>query len=583
MTNSFAFAPHRASIPMALVLLFAFCPSALPETPQPVQQAAVTLSWDKSTSPSRPLLMGQNWVNIPTWTNAYDDSRNAFYPEVTAALKEESPTVMRFPGGLFGNAFHWQQTIGPTARRTPYNFRHIGGADCPASTGADEFMELIRPVPDCEGLNIVNISGSRTCGGGTAEEAAAWVAYCNGKPADTGRIGVDSAGKDWKTVGYWAAKRAENGHSAPYRVKFWELGNEVNQGPDGKPTGPASVDYLLAAEEYVRRAKRYIAAMRKVDPSIKIGMVGWTDYLEAIGGGKDLASPKGGAPWLATVIPALRKQTDFFIYHYYNHIAPDTSTFANPHVYCQAVLGYANAFCAPRLAKLATLLREKAGGMPIWVTEYNRVLDWRMGEEAVLQQYNLLSGLAAADMMMVNIQEPSVESAEFFEFCGGMGTVWAGNGKTVLGLQSERGRVIRHPSHWVFGLFSRSFREPKGVILKPEVRCGSYTVLGFTVPALNAVAIGSQEDRQIDLLLLNRNIEAAVDCRISLAEIAGKVRAVTAVELNSWEPASAEPLFDNNFRKQKVFVKKIESPEIANGVIRAKLSPHSLTRYRIAL
>jgi hypothetical protein len=83
-------------------------------------------------------------------------------------------------------------------------------------------MELIRPVPDCAGLNIVNISDSRTCGDGTAEEAAAWVAYCNGKPADTTRIGVDSAGKDWQTAGYWAAKRAENGH---LELNSWEPGS----------------------------------------------------------------------------------------------------------------------------------------------------------------------------------------------------------------------------------------------------------------------------------------------------------------------------------------------------------------------
>jgi alpha-L-arabinofuranosidase len=582
MKNATGFAPHRRSIPIGLAAWLVLNLPLFSAAPQAAEEATVAISLDDVTSPSRPLLVGQNWVNIPVWTNAYDESRREFYPEVTAALVEESPTVMRFPGGLFGNAFHWRQTIGPVAGRTPFDFQCIGGASCAAVTGADEFMKLIGPVPGCQGLNIVNISHSRRFGDGTAEEAAAWVAYCNGMTEDTTTIGVDAAGGDWHSVGYWAARRTENGHPAPYRVKYWELGNEINQGPAGKPEDPQSLDYLLSAGEYVARAKRYVPAMRKADRSIKIGMVGWTDFLDATGNGRDLASPKGGGPWLATVIPTLRPDTDFFVYHYYNHLAPDPRTFPTDRVYCQAVLGYAHAFGAPRLAKLAALL-DKAGPLPIWVTEYNRVLDWHAGQQAVLHQYNLLSGLAVADMMMVNIQQPAVQSAEFFEFCGGMGTVWAGSGKTVFGVQSERGRVVRHPSHWVFALFSRSFREPRGVILKPIVRCGSYTVLGYTVPVLNAVAVSLAGNRQIDVFLLNRSVDTTIDCRILLPELAGKAKTVSAVELNCWDPDSVNPLLANNFHGQKVFVKKVDSPRIEDGALRGRLSPHSLVRCRIRL
>jgi alpha-L-arabinofuranosidase len=525
--------------------------------------------------------VGQNFVNVQPWNRAYDEAHHAFFPEVTAALREERPTVMRFPGGLFGNTFHWYQTIGPVAQRPPYDFRAMGRGLQPALTGADEFMKLIEPVPDCQALNIVNISRSKRIGDGTAEEAAAWVAYCNGRAQDTTTIGVDYLGKDWKTVGYWAGKRAENGHPAPYNVKYWELGNEINQAPDPDPNDPNNTEFLLTAEEYVERSRQFIAAMRKVDPAIKIGLVGWTDVLEATAKDGDRPSSKGGGPWLATVIPALKSQTDFFVFHHYNPVTPDISPERD--VYPKAVLGYSEAIFVPRLARLVKVLKEKAPGMPVWVTEYNRVLSWQKGEQTVREQYNLLSGLAVADMLMAMIREPAVANADFFEFIGGMGTVFAGDGTSYLGTRYEWGQVVRSPSHWVFSLFSEPFRQSGGVILKPDVRCGSETVLGYTFPMFNAVAVSRKGNKQIDILLLNKNIDAAVECAITFPDIAGKVRSIAAVELNSWEPNSPTPLFDDNLRTQKVWIKGIEPPTVRGGTITGKLAPHSLVRYRISL
>ena len=44
-----------------------------------------------------------------------------------------------------------------------------------------------------------NLDGS---GGGEPLEAAAWVAYVNGKTSNMLAIGKDSKGNDWKTVSY---------------------------------------------------------------------------------------------------------------------------------------------------------------------------------------------------------------------------------------------------------------------------------------------------------------------------------------------------------------------------------------------
>lgn len=81
-----------------------------------------------------------------------------------------------------------------------------------------------------------NLNGD---GGGEPAEAAAWVAYMNGKPDNPQVIGKDSKGNEWKTVGYWASLRAsaplatDDGfnalrikHPAPIGILLWTVGFE---------------------------------------------------------------------------------------------------------------------------------------------------------------------------------------------------------------------------------------------------------------------------------------------------------------------------------------------------------------------
>jgi len=542
----------------------------------PLGSADVTLSPRRAVGPARPLLMGQNFVdNIPRH-HAWDPAAGDWLPDVKAALAEESPTVMRFPGGLYANQFHWAQTIGPLAQRPLMGWRDLP-KPVPATVGADEFMSLIAPLPNCKALITVNISRCAKEGPGTAQEAAAWVAYYNGAADNPTAIGVDELGTDWRTVGYWAKQRAANGHSAPYGVPYWELGNEVNQGDH------ATDDFLLTAEEYVQRGREYLALMKKVDPTIKVGIVGWSDVLEekSRAHGGDVACGKGGGPWLATVLPAFRGQADFFVFHHYNSVQPDISR--DRRVYWQAVLGFAEAIMAPRLDRLVKVLAEHADSLPIWVTEYNYIVDWHQGEAAVRDQYRLASGLAVADALMVMARQPTVASAEFFEFIGGMGTVYAGDGKTVIGIHTEPGKVLRHPSHWVFQMFRESFGQPGATILAPDVRCDSYAVMGYTVPRLGAAAVSLDGGRRIDVLLLNRNLDNPIDCTLAGPELAGRITAAEAVELNSWDPASRAPLADDNAAGQKVFAKPVAPPRVEGGVVRGRLAPHSLTRWRLTL
>ena len=145
----------------------------------------------------------------------------------------------------------------------------------PGDIGTDEFIAFSRRM-GAEPSITVNIEGR----GATAEEAAAWVEYCNG-PA-TSKYG---------------ALRAANGHPEPYGVKYWELGNEI--------WGDWVRGHTDAAT-YARNYVRYQQAMRAVDPSIEFIAVGDND----MAWNRTVLRTAGGVDRLPRDPPLLRAQGD---------------------------------------------------------------------------------------------------------------------------------------------------------------------------------------------------------------------------------------------------------------------------------
>ncbi len=168
-------------------------------------------------------------------------------------LSELGPTVLRYPGGLTANNFNWKEGIGPITERDP----NYGGTGIPQAFGTDEFLQYCEEL-GAEAIFVVNVSyaGKRA---GSVQDAADWVEYCNA-PNDGSNPG---GGTDW------AAVRAANGHKEPYGVKYWELGNE---------------ETFPGFDDYARRIQTYSAAMKAIDPTIKVGAISSGTGLDAIYG-----------------------------------------------------------------------------------------------------------------------------------------------------------------------------------------------------------------------------------------------------------------------------------------------------------
>jgi len=172
---------------------------------------------------------------------------NGFRKDVLALLRDLRLGVLRWPGGNFVSNYHWADGIGPKDTR-PRRPELAWGAEESNRFGTSEFLGYCAEL-GTEPYICLNM------GTGSLEEALAWIEYCNG----TGQT-------------YWAQRRRENGHPAPYGVRYWGLGNEMY--------GDWQVG-ALSAEEYVRTATRWARAIKRLDPGavlVSCGMNGWNDW-----------------------------------------------------------------------------------------------------------------------------------------------------------------------------------------------------------------------------------------------------------------------------------------------------------------
>ena len=164
------------------------------------------------------------------------DNINGWRADTTRILRTLHSGIWRLPGGNFLSDWDWHGAVGPRDRRAPM-FDHAWSAMQTNDLGMDEYMELTR-ILGVEPYVTVN------AGLGDANSAAEEVEYLNGSPESE-----------------WGAKRAANGHSAPYGVKFWNIGNE----PYGWwQIGKTTLDYFLM------KHNEFAAAMCSRDPSITL-------------------------------------------------------------------------------------------------------------------------------------------------------------------------------------------------------------------------------------------------------------------------------------------------------------------------
>ncbi len=154
-----------------------------------------------------------------------EDNLQGWRRDVVRAIQEVRPAIIRWGGSTVDPGhYRWKNGVGDRDLRTPWLNENWGRLD-PNDVGIDEFCQFCE-LTESEPLVCISFADG-------VQSAADLVEYCNGD-----------------TTTPWGAKRAANGHPAPYHVQYWQVGNEISGNNPG----------------YLNRIAEFIAAMKKADP-----------------------------------------------------------------------------------------------------------------------------------------------------------------------------------------------------------------------------------------------------------------------------------------------------------------------------
>ncbi|GLQ56881.1 alpha-L-arabinofuranosidase C-terminal domain-containing protein [Devosia nitrariae] len=182
----------------------------------------------------------------------WDVLKDAWREDFVSVTSDLAPGAIRW-GGILTSFWKWRESVGDSAQRPPM-VNYLWGGWEKNRVGVDEFLSFCRAVA-ADPILAVNFAGDgrpeyiKTALGeeraGDAREAADLVSYCNDPDS---------------------AERRAGGFAEPWKVKFWQIGNETSYPKAG---------HRFTAEENAKTYLEFAKAMRERDPGITL--IGWGD------------------------------------------------------------------------------------------------------------------------------------------------------------------------------------------------------------------------------------------------------------------------------------------------------------------
>jgi alpha-L-arabinofuranosidase len=362
--------------------LFACLASALTAVsllPLPAQQSAnIFVDANNVLGPVNRLVFGQNisagdtahlWSSdntdpnyIQTGGGFWDPTEKRPVPLVVDQSNAIGMSTLRYPGGCMAHNFDWRRTVGPDAKKNGWLF------------GLDEYLTLCSTIGT---IPVITVSDYALPAEQMPENAAELVQYLN-SPADAAHP--------------WAMKRQGWGHPAPYHVTWFELGNESIHG-----NHRILPHRQYTAEQYAAYANATAKAMRKIDPTIKIGIV------LVPSAGDDVESD-----WNKTVVRLAGASADFAVIHMYS---PQHVPTTPQDVHIQSLM-VAGQQVEEHLIEYHQMVRKQLGhDLPLAITEFNGTIDDKP------YRLSYVNALECADLLRVFLKpELNVALANYWGF-----------------------------------------------------------------------------------------------------------------------------------------------------------------------
>ncbi|HBK88309.1 MAG TPA: alpha-L-arabinofuranosidase C-terminal domain-containing protein [Cyclobacteriaceae bacterium] len=434
-----------------------------------------------------------------------------FRKDVITATRDLGVSVVRWPGGNFVSGYHWQDGIGPKADRPKRKDLAWGDVE-PNTVGTDEFLRFAQSA-GVEPYLCVNM------GTGTLDEARNWVEYCN---APTGL--------------YYSDLRARNGHPAPYKVKYWGLGNEMD--------GEWQIGHKNA-EDYSKFALEAAKMMKWADDSIKLIASGSSNYV------------RDWAEWDRTVLNAMHEYIDYISLHHYanNHDK-------NHNKFMAATVPVENSI---RITEgIINEVRSKYKmKKPIYIAfdEYN-VWYRAWNDQKLEEHYNMQDALVVALYLNVFVRNAHiVKMANMAQLVN-----------VIAPMMITGGKLWRQPIYFPLQLFAQNCQ---GQSLQTYVQCDTYDVDNLKrVPYLDVTSVYNDKTQELIINVVNRHETKSIETALSnqYGKLAGKMQ---VMEVNS-----TNLMDENNEQEQKV---KSTSREMSVGgdTFTYTFPAHSFTQLKV--
>jgi len=419
--------------------------------------------------------------------------------DVFEKLKAVRPAFIRWPGGNVAQDYHWWWGIGPKDQRPAWVNLSWANELESGDFGTNEFIELCRGLGAVPSITV-NVEGR----GASAQEAANWVEYANGP-----------------VTSKYGAIRAADGHPEPYRVKYWEIGNEI---------WGNWVRGHSDAETYAKNLARYSAALRAVDPSIRLIGVGDNDM-----------------NWNRTVLKTSGSSLDYLaVHHYYG--AKEMQ--GDPLNLMARPLHYQRFY-----QEMARTISQLVPNHPIQlaINEWNTALP-------LPAQHSMLSALYAARLMNVFERNSIVGMSAPSDMVNG----WPGGL-----IQASRHGVFVTPTYLVNQLYAGHLGRQR-LTVQVESPTFDSSREGKGIPCLDAVVSRSSDGKQIFVKAVNTNLTQSLHTVLQI--IGAKPGALARVETLNAASLTASNSFST---PEEVSIHSVHVP--AGDAFSVDLPEHSVS------
>lgn len=400
-------------------------------------------------------------------------NEEGFRKDIIDLTRELGIPFVRYPGGNFLSGYNWEDGVGPKELR-PVRKDLAWCAYETNQVGIHEFMSWLEKVgAQC---NMAVNLGTRGI-----DAARNLVEYCNGDGTST-----------------YAQMRVKNGHKAPYKIKTWCLGNEMD--------GDWQIGHKTA-EEYGRLAHEAAKLMKKTDPDI-----------ELVACGSSNCTINTYPSWDLTVLDHVYELVEYISLHAYYSIDQNTmpnflaSSIDMAHQ-IEAIIATADHVKAKHRGKKDIYLSFDEWGL--WNLEERKNRDawtyrWEDANAISEGSYTFADALVTGSIMNTLInhcdrvkiacQAQLVNHLSLFNCVKG-GHAWR---------------------QTIFFPFLHASRYGRGTALRTALQCDSYEdeKLG-TVPMLDVSAVLSENKNEISIFIMNRELTQNIEFTCALNNFEG--------------------------------------------------------------